>query len=70
MLKKYGTERAAVDNFIRGQQRKLREQFKKKNSGRTAKSALANYNYYFKLLLAQVLVDHVFLVHVIVSICK
>jgi len=30
MLKKYGTERAAVDNFIQGQQSKLREQLKKK----------------------------------------
>lgn len=32
MLKKYATERAAVDNFIRGQQRKLREQFKRRHS--------------------------------------
>ena len=46
MLKKYGTERAAVDNFIRGQQHKLLEQFKKKTVAAAAKSALANYNYF------------------------
>ena len=34
MKKKYESDRAAVDNFIRGQQRKLREQFKKKNSSK------------------------------------
>ncbi|XP_015776180.1 PREDICTED: uncharacterized protein LOC107354238 [Acropora digitifera] len=46
MLKKYGTERAAVGNFIRRQQRKLREQLKKKTAAAAAKSALANYNYF------------------------